>query len=98
MYSGCTHTQHGVRDLGGMAAPAARRSIIVGVGGVENFTPASMDPTRRSRMRITFAVWRLGLVTFGAGAVTSVMGRMAIQRYPLTRGSLQAMHAARRAG
>jgi GPH family glycoside/pentoside/hexuronide:cation symporter len=44
------------------------------------------------------AVWRLGLVTFGAGALASVLGMLAIQRYPLTRQRLEAMHAARRVG
>ena len=53
--------------------------------------PAEVNPD-------SSAIWRLGFVTFGAGAVASVLGMLAIQRYPLTRKTLEAMHAARRAG
>ena len=44
------------------------------------------------------AVWRLGFVTFGAGAVASALGMVAIRRYPLTQESLEAMRADWRPG
>ncbi|HEV2438236.1 MAG TPA: MFS transporter [Verrucomicrobiae bacterium] len=37
------------------------------------------------------AVWRLGLVTFGAGAIMSALGMLAIRKYPVTWEVLEAL-------
>ena len=55
-------------------------------------------PVAAAKIPDPSAVWRLGLVTFGTGALASALGMLAIQQYPLKRESLETMHAARRAG
>lgn len=94
----------GAKQDGGFSAVfslATRMAFALGLttfGFLLNFAGYHATPGAAAVNPDPSTAWRLGLLTFGSGALASVLGMLAIRRYPLTRGSLEAMHAARSAG
>lgn len=79
-----------------VASLAIRLACAIGLitsGYCLNFIGYQVTPGAESVSQNPQAIWRLGLVTFVAGAFMGLLAMLAIQKYPLTRRSLEELRA-----